>query len=250
EPPPPGSPLDGWPGLSPADCPSGSYHVRASPNPISSNPTVIMNRLLSLVLLTAAGAFAPAAAVAQQPAVAQPHTPDTRLLTMPPISGARIAFVYADDLWVADRDGKNARRITSDIGLESNPVFSPDGQTIAFSAQYDGNVDVYTIPAQGGTPTRLTWHPGADVVRCFTPDGKSVLFSSARSVANNRHTQLYTVPLTGGMPTQLPIPYGFEACYSPDGKYIAYSPIRDMTGQWKNYRGGTHGRIWIYDVQS
>ena len=181
---------------------------------------------------------------------AQPDTSDTRLLTMPAVSATQIAFVYADDLWVADREGKNARRLTSDIGLESHPVFSPDGQTIAFSAQYDGNVDVYTIPAIGGTPTRLTWHPGPDIVRGFTPDGKSVLFSSPRTVSNNRHTQLFTAPLSGGMPNQLPIPYGVEASYSPDGKFIAYTPLRDMTGQWKHYRGGTHGRIWIYDVNS
>ncbi len=200
-------------------------------------PTRIM--LATLIVLTATTL-----------AHAQPDTFDTRLLTMPAVSATQIAFVYADDLWVADRDGRNVRRLTSDIGLESHPVFSPDGQTIAFSAQYDGNVDVYTIPAIGGTPTRLTWHPGPDIVRGFTPDGKSVLFSSPRSVSNNRHTQLFTAPLTGGMPNQLPIPYGVEASYSPDGKFIAYTPLRDMTGQWKHYRGGTHGRIWIYDVNS
>ncbi len=204
-----------------------------------------MRTSLTLILLTAIGLFAPAA-----PALAQPNTGDTRLLTMPAVSAKQIAFVYADDLWVADRDGKNSRRITSDIGIESFPVFSPDGQTIAFSAQYDGNFDVYTIPATGGQPARLTWHPGPDSVRGFTPDGKAVLFSSPRSVANNRHTQLFTVPLAGGMPTLLPIPYGVEACYSPDGKFIAYSPLRDMTREWKNYRGGTSGRIWIYDTKS
>lgn len=203
-----------------------------------------MRTSVTLILLTV-GLFAPVA-----PALAQPDTSDTRLLTMPAVSAKQITFVYADDLWVADRDGKNSRRITSDIGVELNPIFSPNGQTIAFSAQYDGNLDVYTIPATGGQPTRLTWHPGPDIARGFTPDGKSVLFSSPRSVSNNRHTQLFTVPLTGGMPTQLSIPYGVEACYSPDGKYIAYSPLRDMTREWKNYRGGTSGRIWIYDTKT
>ena len=80
---------------------------------------------------------------------------DTRLLSMPAISAQNIAFVYADDLWVADRDGKNPRRLTSDIGVETNPCFSPDGSIIAFSAQYDGNTDVYTIPVTGGEPKRL-----------------------------------------------------------------------------------------------
>lgn len=179
---------------------------------------------------------------------ADPDTTDTRLLTQPAISAKNIAFVYSEDLWVADQDGKNPRRLTSDTGVESNPVFSPDGQTIAFSAQYDGNTDVFTIPVTGGTPTRLTWHPGPDIVRGFTPDGK-VLFSSNRNVYSNRHSQLFTVDLKGGMPMQLPIPWGFEASYSPDGEYIAYTPVRDATAQWKHYRGGTHSRIWVYRVK-
>ena len=119
-----------------------------------------MHRSLSLAFMTAVGVIAltslqptgsmPALFAAQP--VAQPaqrDNGDTRLLAMPAVSADRIAFVYADDLWVADRDGKNARRLTSDIGIETNPVFSPDGQTIAFTAQYDGNLDVYTIPADG-----------------------------------------------------------------------------------------------------
>ena len=175
---------------------------------------------------------------------------DTRLLSMPAMSSKSIAFVYGEDLWTADVDGKNPKRLTSDLGVESNPAFNPDGSVIAFSAQYDGNTDVFTIPVTGGTPTRLTSHPSADVVRGFTPDGKSVLFMSNRNVHSSRHSQLFTVPLTGGMPTQLPIPWGFEACYSPDGKYIAYTPVRDVTKEWKHYRGGSNGRIWIYDVKT
>ena len=175
---------------------------------------------------------------------------DTRLLAMPAIGAKQIAFVYGEDLWLADLDGKNAKRLTTDLGVESNPVFNPDGTLIAFSAQYDGNTDVFTIPVAGGAATRLTSHPSADVVRGFTPDGKSVLFSSNRNVYSNRHSQLFTVPLTGGMPEQLPIPWGFEACYSPDGKFIAYCPVRDVTKEWKHYRGGSNSRIWIYDVKT
>jgi len=194
---------------------------------------------LLLAALVVAGSAVPASA-----------GDDTRLLSMPAIGAKKIAFVYGEDLWTADRDGKNAKRLTTDLGVESNPVFSPDGSVVAFSAQYDGNTDVYTIPADGGSPTRLTSHPSADVVRGFTPDGKSVLFMSNRNVYSSRHAQLFTVPLAGGMPTQLPIPWGFEACYSPDGKFIAYTPVRDASAIWKNYRGGTHSRIWIYDVKT
>ncbi len=203
-----------------------------------------MMRALRFALL-AAGLLAPAATVH-----AQPNPNDTRMLSMPAVSAKNIAFVYAEDLWIADGDGKNPKRLTSDLGLESNPVFAPDGQTIAFSAQYDGNTDVYTIPTAGGTPTRLTSHPARDTVRGFTPDGKHVLFASPRNAHSVRHDQLYTVALTGGMPTQLPIPWGFEAAYSPDGDFIAYTPVRDATFQWKNYRGGTHSRIWIYNVKT
>ncbi|MFM8274214.1 MAG: peptidase S41, partial [Gemmata sp.] len=203
-----------------------------------------MRRSLKLVLLAVTGLCAPPVARAN------PDTADTRLLTMPAVSAKHIAFVYAEDLWVADLDGKNPRRLTSDLGLESNPVFSPDGRTIAFSAQYDGNTDVYTVPLGGGTPTRLTSHPAADTVRGFTPDGKQVLFASPRHVYSTRYSQLFTVPLTGGMPAQLPIPWGFEAAYSPSGDHIAYTPVRDATPQWKNYRGGTHSRVWIYDVKT
>src|SRR5262245_31369232 len=177
---------------------------------------------------------------------ADPDIRDTKLLTQPAVSAKHVAFIYADDLWVADLDGNNVRRLTSDTGAEMSPVFSPDGQTIAFTAEYEGNLDVYTIPVTGGPPKRLTWHPSPDLVRGFTPDGKSILFTSSRHVFTNRYTQLFTVPLTGGMPTQLPIPHAADACYSPDGASIAYTPLGDRTQQWKHYRGGTHSRIWIY----
>ncbi|MCU0704530.1 MAG: hypothetical protein MUF18_11185 [Fimbriiglobus sp.] len=174
---------------------------------------------------------------------------DVRLLSRPAIGPNKIAFVYGEDLWVADRDGKNPKRLTTDAGVESYPAFSKDGSFIAFSAMYDGNTDVYTIPSDGGTPTRITFHPAADTVRGFTPEGK-ILFSSPRTVYSSRHSQLWAVDVKGGMPEQLPIPWGFEASFSPDGKFIAYTPVRDATAQWKNYRGGTHSRIWVMDAKT
>jgi tricorn protease len=171
---------------------------------------------------------------------------DTRMLTQPAISAGHIAFVYADDLWVAEKDGSHPQRITVDEGVESNPVFSPDGKTIAFNAEYDGNVDVFTVPAQGGVPTRLTWHPGNDQVRGFTNDGKSVLFISQRDMFTNRYNQLYTVPLTGGMPVKLEIPNAFWAAFSPDGKQLVYNPISDAFRQWKHYRGGSISILSVY----
>lgn len=170
---------------------------------------------------------------------------DTRLLSQPTLSATQVAFIYAEDLWIANIDGSQPRRLTVDEGIESNPFFSPDGKLIAFSAQYDGNTDVFVVPSEGGIPTRLTWHPGADLVRGFTPDGK-VLFASQRHVFTNRYHQLFTVSVTGGFPTQLEIPNAWNGVLSPDGKKMAYTPIAPRYGQWKNYRGGTISTIWIF----
>lgn len=178
-----------------------------------------------------------------------PDIHDTRLLSQPAVSAEHIAFAYADDLWVAGRDGRGVRRLTSHIGTESNPRFSPDGQWIAFNGSYDGNTDVFVVATEGGVPRRMTWHPGADRVQSFTPDGSAVLFTSARTVHTNRFVQLFTVSLEGGMPERLPIPHAFKATYSPDGSKIAYVPLGERFNQWKNYRGGTVSRIWLYDTR-
>ncbi|MEN6310401.1 MAG: peptidase S41, partial [Acidobacteriota bacterium] len=174
-------------------------------------------------------------------------TKDTKFLTQPAVSADLIVFVYANDLWTANLDGKNVRRLTSDVGVEALPVFSPDGSLVAFSGQYEGNTDVYVVPALGGIPKRLTWHPGADLAAGFTPDGKSVVFISARESAVRSYAGLYTVPVEGGMPVKLPIPYASRAAFSADGKYIAYNPFGDAFLQWKHYRGGTHSRVWIFN---
>jgi len=169
----------------------------------------------------------------------------TRLLADPAISADHLAFTYAGDLWIAERNGANPRRLTIDEGNESSPVFSPDGKTIAFSAQYDGNDDVYTVPATGGIPNRITWHPGTDRVSDFTPDGKNLLFSSRRDVFTNRFNKAFTIGLDGGAATPLDIPTINDATYSRDGKYLAYTPLGDRSAMWKNYRGGTVSRIWM-----
>ncbi|WP_405207685.1 PDZ domain-containing protein [Aquimarina sp. LLG6339-5] len=171
---------------------------------------------------------------------------NTRMLHTPAISQSHIAFIYAEDLWVAKSDGTQPRRLTIDEGIESNPVFSPDGKSIAFSAEYDGNVDVFTIPVEGGIPKRLTWHPMRDTTLGFSPDGNSVLFNSQRTIYTNRYSKLYQVSINGGFPTELEIPNAWHATYSPDGKYMAYTPIRERFHQWKNYRGGTTANIWLF----
>jgi tricorn protease len=199
------------------------------------------------IAVTAGDGPVDAARVAVLPdEVSTVNVTDTRLLEQPAVSGNHLAFIYAGDLWIARHDGSEVRRLTTDVGAESNPAFSPDGRQIAFSAQYEGNTDVYVMPVEGGVPTRLTWHPGADQVQAFTTDGTAVLFTSGRSVFTNRYTQLFKVPLAGGMPELVPIPNVAEAVQGPGGR-IAYNPIAGRYQQWKEYRGGTVSQIWIYD---
>ena len=211
-------------------------------------PAALLASLLLVSCASAAGA--PPAAAPQQPAAANPADAaaaagDTRMLEMPAISARNVAFCYAGDIWVCNLDGSGVRRLTTHSGFEWRPRFSPDGEWIAFSGEYDGNTDVYLIPVTGGEPKRLTWHPDLDLVNDFTPDGKSVAFESPRQVYTDRFRQLFTVPVTGGYPTRVPLPSAFGATYSPDGKKVAYSPQSPAFEQWKNYRGGTASRIWI-----
>lgn len=169
------------------------------------------------------------------------------LLQSPTVNKTHIVFVYAGDLWSVPRSGGDAVRLTTGPGSESAPVFSPDGSQIAFTGEYDGNVDVFIVGAAGGVPKRLTWHPSPDNVLGWTPDGKSVLFSSNRT-AYSRFNELFTVPVTGGAEEKLPLPTGFEGAFSPDGKSIAYNPVRRAFTVWKRYRGGTTSRIWLADL--
>lgn len=175
---------------------------------------------------------------------------DTKLLSQPAISKTHIAFVYSRDIWVANIDGTGVRRLTTHEGYESNPVFSPDGKLIAFSGEYDGNVDVFVVPVDGGIPKRLTWHPGGDIVRGFTPDGSAVYFISTRDSFTSANNHLFTVPVEGGFPESLKLPRVNKVTYSPDGKMLAYTPLREPFFQWKHYRGGQVSTIWLYKFEN
>ncbi len=168
----------------------------------------------------------------------------TWLFQSPALSQTHVVFAFGGDLWSVARAGGEAKRLTSSMGIETNPVFSPDGATIAFTGEYDGNVDVFVIPADGGVPRRLTWHPASDIALGWTPDGRRVLFTSVRN-AYSRFSELYTAGLDGGLEEKLPLPMGNEASFSPDGKRIAYVPIGRAFTAWKRYRGGRATPVWI-----
>jgi tricorn protease len=174
-----------------------------------------------------------------------------QIFQSPTISADKIAFGYAGDLWIVARTGGIATRLTTGVGIESAPIFSPDGSQIAFTGEYDGNTDVFVVSASGGVPTRLTYHPGADAAVGWTPDGKSIVFRSSRDAAS-RYTQLYTVAVTGGPAHRLPLPMAYAGQVSGDGSQIAYSPLPPAFGfnfanyvSWGNYRGGRAGTIML-----
>src|SRR5262245_27170748 len=172
------------------------------------------------------------------------------LFRKPTLSKTQIAFSYGGDLWIVERNGGEAKRLTSDVGIEIDPVFSPDGSMIAFTGEYDGNEDVYVIPADGGIPKRLTSHPGSDQVVGWTRDGKRIVFRSSRD-GYSGFTQLYAVGVNGGLPEVLPLPMAVEGSYSPDSSHLAYVPFTNFRESWqfhrglKHYRGGTASPVWI-----
>jgi tricorn protease len=159
------------------------------------------------------------------------------------VSGSAIAFSFAGDLWVVDRSGGEARRLTTSPDGKAYPVFSPDGSQIAFAMYAKGNLDVYVVPASGGEPRRLTYHPGIDLACGWTPDGKAVLATSLRGAQRRAEIRLLTIPAGGGMPAELPFPQAGLGSFSPDGTRIAYVPIPELLR--RRYRGGLTSPILI-----
>jgi tricorn protease len=169
------------------------------------------------------------------------------LLQSPTISRSQIAFVYGGDIWTVPRNGGQARRLVTGYGLASAPFFSPDGSAVAFSANYDGNVNVFTVSAIGGEPHRLTYHPGQDIVIGWTPDGKNILFSSLRNSPTDA-AQAYEISPRGGQARVLPLPDVVAGSYSPDGTHFAYVPNNQWEWYWQSYRGGQTTPIWIANM--
>jgi tricorn protease len=168
-------------------------------------------------------------------------------LTKPDIHGDWVVFTAEGDLWLGSISQHAARRITSDPGTETNARFSPDGKTIAFTAQYDGGNDVYKMPVDGGPPQRLTFDPAQAEVQGWTPDGSAVIFRSRRGNPFDMH--LFEVPMGGGTPKQLPVPRAEFGSLAPSG-ILAYVPESFEWANWFHYKGGGADKIWLANLNT
>ncbi len=210
-----------------------------------------MSRALPTRVVLALAVFLPAAAGV----LAQ-----TKPLRFPDVHGDKAVFSYGGDLWMASTAGGTARRLTAHPGVEFFGKFSPDGKWIAFTGQYDGDEQVYVIPAEGGVPRQLTYYPangplpprwGYDnQVYGWTPDGKRIIFRSLRDTEGVKDSRLYTVAVEGGLPVALPMPASGAGDMSPDGKKVVYSPLFRDFRTWKRYEGGWAQDLYIFDLAS
>lgn len=207
-----------------------------------------MNKKLILSLLALAGV--PALMMAAD---------DARLLRFPATNGNEIVFSYAGDLYKVPATGGEAQRLTSHVGYEMFPRFSPDGKTIAFTGQYDGNTEVFTMPSTGGEPLRVTYTATNkrddlgdrmgpnNIVMTWTPDGSRIVYRNR--ISDGFSGKLYTVDKEGGLSEVIPLPEGGFCSYSPDGKRLAYNRVMREFRTWKYYKGGMADDIWIYDPE-
>ena len=175
---------------------------------------------------------------------------DARLFQYPDVSESHIAFTYGGDIWLVAKEGGVATKLTSPKGTESFPRFSPDGKTLAFSGNYDGNTDIYTIPVMGGVPIRITHHGMSERLMDWYPNGRSVFYTSSMNSGKQRFSQFYKVSATGGLPEKLPMAYGEFGSLSPDAKKIAFTDRSRVFRTWKRYRGGTAADVWIFDLET
>ncbi|MEM1182287.1 MAG: peptidase S41, partial [Acidobacteriota bacterium] len=182
---------------------------------------------------------------------------ESRLLRYPDIHGDQVVFTYAGDLWLASTAGGTARRLTTHPGVELFAKFSPDGKTVAFTGQYDGDEQVYVVETAGGSPRQLTFYPalgplpprwGYDhQVYGWTPDGDAVLFRSLRDGWDIGEGHLFTVPHGGGLPERLPLPGAGAGTFSPDGAEVLYSPLARDFRHWKRYEGGWAQNLFVFN---
>jgi tricorn protease len=185
---------------------------------------------------------------------------EARLLRFPDVHKDKIAFAYAGDIYIAPRSGGQAAQLTHHEGLELFPKFSPDGGTLAFTGQYDGDLAVYIMPVTGGDPKRLTYHPATqqisermgpeNIVMGWHPDGKSVLYRSRKEAPDAWFGRAYLVSVDGGLPEPLPMAKAGFTSLAPGAQKVAYCPIFRDFRTWKRYKGGMAQDVWTFDLKS
>ena len=210
-----------------------------------------MNRILTIFILAALASMFRVSA-----------QDEARLLRFPTVSGDQLVFSYAGDLYTTGTNGGMARKMTTHNGYEVFPRFSPDGSEIAFTGQYDGNTEVFKIPAAGGEPERLT-HTATlrrddigdrmgpnNIVIAWSPDSKHIVYRSRKQSFNDFRGQLFTVPASGGLSSEIPLSDGGFCSYSPDGNKLAFNWVFREFRTWKYYRGGMADDIRVYDFKT
>ncbi|WP_207632741.1 S41 family peptidase [Foetidibacter luteolus] len=195
--------------------------------------------------------------IAAAPATAQ----EARLMRFPAIYNNQVVFSYAGDLFTVDKNGGMARKLTSDIGYEMFSRFSPDGKNLAFTGQYDGNTEVFVMPAGGGAPKRVTYtatlgrdniadRMGPNNIVMTWQDNEHIIYRSRKKTFDDFVGSLFVANVNGGLSEELPLPNGGFCSFSPDKKKMAYNRIFREFRTWKYYRGGMADDIWIYDFNS
>ena len=193
--------------------------------------------------------IATAAILLAAPALLADTTPTGGMMRFADVSATHVVFSYANDLWLAPRAGGTAVPLASPPGLETFPRFSPDGKSIAFMGNYEGNSDLYVVPTAGGPAARVTHHPETEVLCDWSPDGKSLLYFGNGFAPMPRQSLLMLAPVGGGLPTPMPVPYGANGSISPDGAWLAYTPHSTDNRTWKRYRGGMATDVWLFNLK-
>ncbi|WP_109098840.1 S41 family peptidase [Aquimarina sp. AU58] len=173
-----------------------------------------------------------------------------KMIQYPDVSDAHICFTYADDLWIVNKRGGTAHRLTTKPGRETMGKFSPDGKTIAFNANYDGNHDIYTIPITGGIPKRITTHGMSDNIKAWTKDGKFLIYTSRMESGKQRFSKAFKISVNGGLPIRIPISKVEELDLHVNGDLVAMTDKSRLSRNWKRYRGGMASDIYLFNLKT
>ena len=171
-----------------------------------------------------------------------------KMIQYPDVSDSYICFTYADDLWIVNKQGGTAHRLTTKQGQETMGKFSPDGKTIAFNANYDGNFDIYTIPVTGGIPKRITTHGMPDHIKGWTQDGKFLIYTSRMESGKQSFSKAFKIAVQGGLPLRIPISKVEELDLHANGDLVAMTDKSRLHRNWKRYRGGMAPDIYLFNL--